>query len=156
MRICVSYARDEIEYVRRTRRLHRLKPRKQGIKKRRAVLLCIKPKTHNVYYLKTDFFYQNLENAGRCYVIRGTNGSRLCVDDNGRRHAGRSVMNLFQYADYTSLQRDLKTAQARCQTRRINHIHTELKAVVTDILRATKLARLFLSQTKWVIPTPPI
>ena len=44
-------------------------------------------------------------------------------------------MNLFQYADYTALQRDLKTAQARCQTRRINHIHTELKAVVTDILR---------------------
>ena len=44
-------------------------------------------------------------------------------------------MNLFQYADYTSLQRDLKAAQSRCQTRRINHIHTELKAVVTDILR---------------------
>ena len=44
-------------------------------------------------------------------------------------------MNLFQYADYTALQRDLKAAQARCQTRRINHIHTELKAVVTDILR---------------------
>jgi hypothetical protein len=44
-------------------------------------------------------------------------------------------MNLFQYADYTALQRDLKAAQARCQTRRINHIYTELKAVVTDILR---------------------
>ena len=44
-------------------------------------------------------------------------------------------MNLFQYADYTALQRDLKAAKSRCQTRRINHIHTELKAVVTDILR---------------------
>ena len=44
-------------------------------------------------------------------------------------------MNLFQYTDYTALQRDLKAAQSRCQTRRINHIHTELKAVVTDILR---------------------
>ena len=44
-------------------------------------------------------------------------------------------MNLFQHADYTALQRDLKVAQSRCQTRRINHIHTELKAVVTEILR---------------------
>ena len=44
-------------------------------------------------------------------------------------------MNLFQYADYTALQGDLKVAQSRCQTRRINHIHNELKAVVTDILR---------------------
>lgn len=44
-------------------------------------------------------------------------------------------MNLFQHADYTALQRDLKAAQSRCQTRRINHIHTELKAVVTGILR---------------------
>jgi hypothetical protein len=45
------------------------------------------------------------------------------------------MMNLFQYADYTALQGDLKVAQSRCQTRRINHIHNELKAVVTDILR---------------------
>ena len=44
-------------------------------------------------------------------------------------------MNLFQYADYTALQWELKVAQSRCQTRRINHIHNELKAVVTDILR---------------------
>ena len=44
-------------------------------------------------------------------------------------------MNLFQYADYTALQGDLKVAQSRCQTRRINPIHNALKAVVTDILR---------------------
>jgi len=44
-------------------------------------------------------------------------------------------MNLFQHADYTALRRDLKVAQSRCQTRRINHIQTELKAVVTAILR---------------------
>ena len=45
------------------------------------------------------------------------------------------MMNLFQYADYTALQGDLKVAQSRCQTRRINHIQNQLKAVVTDILR---------------------
>jgi hypothetical protein len=45
------------------------------------------------------------------------------------------MMNLFQYADYTALQGDLEVAQSRCQTRRINHIQNELKAVVTDILR---------------------
>ena len=44
-------------------------------------------------------------------------------------------MNLFQHADYTALQGDLKVAQSRCQTRRINHIHNQLKTVVTDILR---------------------
>ena len=45
------------------------------------------------------------------------------------------MMNLFQYADYTALQGDLKVAQSRCQTRRINHVQNKLKAVVTDILR---------------------
>jgi len=44
-------------------------------------------------------------------------------------------MNLFQHADYTALQRELKVAQSRCQTRRIHQTQRRLKAVVTDILR---------------------
>jgi hypothetical protein len=57
------------------------------------------------------------------------------MDDFWSRHAWGSLMNLFQHADYTILQRDLKAAQSRCQTRRIHQIQRRLKAVVTDILR---------------------
>ena len=44
-------------------------------------------------------------------------------------------MNLFQHADYTALRRELKTAQFRCQTRRIHQIQSNLKNVITDVLR---------------------
>ena len=43
-------------------------------------------------------------------------------------------MNLFQHADYTALRRELKTAQFRCQTRRIHKIQRELQIVMTEIL----------------------